>query len=45
MNFFFKNFDKLMSKNDSDMLQLEVTGEMSREEVVNMIRKILENVN
>lgn len=45
LNFFFKNFDKLMSKNDSDMIQLEVTGEMSREEVVNMIRDILENVN
>lgn len=34
-----------MSKNDSDMLQLEVTGEMSRGEVVNMIRVIVENVN
>ena len=34
-----------MSKNDGDMLQLEVTGEMSRGEVVNMIRDILENVN
>ena len=34
-----------MSKNDGDMLQLEVTGDMSREEVVNMIRDILENVN
>lgn len=40
-----ENFDNLMSKNDGDMLQLEVTGEMSRGEVVNMIRDILENVN
>ena len=34
-----------MSKNDSDMLQLEVTGEMTREEVVNLIRDTINNVN
>jgi len=40
-----ENFDKLMSKNDSDMLQLEVTGEMTREEVVNLIRDTINNIN
>ena len=34
-----------MSKDDSDMIQLEVTGEMTREEVVNMIRDTLESTN
>ena len=34
-----------MSKNDSDMLQLEVTGEMTREEVVNLIRDTINNVS
>ena len=45
LNIFFQNFDKLMSKNDSDMLQLEVTGEMTREEVVNLIRDTINDVN
>ena len=45
LNIFFQNFDKLMSKNDSDMLQLEVTGEMTREEVVNLIRDTINIVN
>ena len=34
-----------MSKDDSDMIQLEVTGEMTREKVVNMIRDTLESIS
>ena len=34
-----------MSKDDSDMTQLEVTGEMTRDEVVTMIRDTLKSVD
>ena len=35
----------LLSKDDSDMLQLEVTGEMSREEVVNLIMDTISTIS